>query len=60
MHKGSFKMKEKAMYFAKNEIYDKIRKSGEQWNDSKERPIVCLIESKETKGLYSAIPGRYV
>ena len=53
-------MEQKAMYFAKNEIYEKIRNSGGQWNDSKERPIVCLIESKEIKGLYWAIPvGMY-
>lgn len=53
-------MKEKSMYFAKNEIYEKIRAVGGKWNDSKVRPIVCLIESKETEGLYWAIPvGMY-
>ena len=49
-------MKENAMYFGKNEIYEKIRSLGGQWNDSKERPLVCLIESTECKGLYWAIP----
>ena len=33
---------------------------GGEWNDSKDRPIVCLIESTEYKGLYWAIPvGNY-
>lgn len=49
-------MKENAMYFGKNDIYQKIRDVGGQWNDSKERPIVCLIESTEKAGLYWAIP----
>lgn len=53
-------MKEKSMYFAKNDIYTKIRSVGGVWTDSKERPIVCLIESKEIPGLYWAIPvGMY-
>lgn len=53
-------MKEKSMYFAKNEIYEKIREAGGIWNDSKIRPIVCLIESTECPGLYWAIPvGMY-
>jgi len=36
----------------------KIRNLGVQWNDGKERPIVCLIESSETKGLFWAISVR--
>ena len=44
------------MYFAKQEIYDLIRSLGGEWNDSKERPIVCIIESKEIDGLFYAIP----
>lgn len=44
------------MYFAKREIYELIRENGGQWNDSKERPIVCIIESKEIEGLYYAVP----
>ena len=48
------------MYFAKEEIYQLIRQLGGQWNDSKERPLVCVIESKEVQGLYYAIPvGNY-
>lgn len=49
-------MKENAMYFGKSDIYQKIRDVGGEWNDSKERPIVCLIESLEMEGLYWAIP----
>lgn len=45
-----------SMYFAKREIYDLIRSLGGQWNDSKERPIVCIFESNEHKGLYYAVP----
>lgn len=49
-------MIEKGMYFGKNEIYEKIRQIGGSWNDSKERPIVCLIKSTEHDKLYWAIP----
>ena len=49
-------MIEKAMYFGKSEIYQKIKDAGGVWNDSKERPVVCLIESTEYKGLFWAIP----
>ena len=49
-----------SMYFARREIYDLIRSLGGQWNDSKERPIVCIFESNEHKGLYYAVPvGNY-
>lgn len=53
-------MKEHAIYFAKNEFYQIIRNIGGSWNDSKERPIVCLIKSVENEHLYWAIPiGNY-
>ena len=49
-----------SMYFAKREIYDLIRSLGGEWNDPKERPIVCVFESNERKGLYYAVPvGNY-
>ena len=49
-----------SMYFAKREIYDLIRSLGGQWNDSKERPIMCIFESNEHKDLYYAVPvGNY-
>lgn len=40
------------IYFGKDEIYNMIRSEGGVWNDSKERPIFCLIESAEHAGLY--------
>ncbi|MFG6378364.1 MAG: hypothetical protein K1W19_08635 [Lachnospiraceae bacterium] len=53
-------MKEHAIYFAKNEFYQIIRNIGGSWNDSKERPIVCLIKSVQNEHLYWAIPiGNY-
>ena len=48
------------MYFGKNEFYQIIRDNGGIWNDSKERPIICLIKSLEHDALYLAIPvGNY-
>ena len=53
-------MKEHGMYFGKNEFYQIIRDNGGIWNDSKERPIICLIKSLEHDALYWAIPvGNY-
>ena len=53
-------MEEHGMYFGKNEFYQIIRNVGGVWNDSKERPIICLMKSLECDGLYWAIPvGNY-
>lgn len=53
-------MKEHGMYFGKNEFYQIIRNVGDVWNDSKERPIICLMKSLERDDLYWAIPvGNY-
>lgn len=53
-------MKEHGMYFGKKDFYDLIVSKGGYRNDSKERPIVCVIESRDQKGLYWAIPvGNY-
>lgn len=49
-------MIEHGMYFAKHDLYDIIRNNGGEWNDGKERPIVCLLISKEHDQLYWAIP----
>lgn len=49
-------MIENGMYFGKASLYDLIKENGGAWNDSKERPLVCCIESAEMKGLYWAIP----
>ena len=47
---------EKAIYFSKSELYQIITDVGGQWNDAKERPIVCLIKSTEHENLFWAIP----
>ena len=49
-------MQEHGMYFGKQKLYDTIRNNGGEWNDSKERPIVCLMQSVEHEHLYWAIP----
>ncbi|MCM1542709.1 MAG: hypothetical protein NC121_15800 [Blautia sp.] len=54
------RMKEHGMYFGKKEFYEVIRHIGGTWNDSKERPVICLVKSLERDGLYWAIPvGNY-
>ena len=48
------------MYFGKRDLYNLIKRVGGEWNDTKDRPIFCCIESLEHKGLYWAIPvGNY-
>ena len=49
-------MKENAIYFAKNDFYNIIKENGGEWNDTKKRPVVCLIQDKNVSGLYWAIP----
>lgn len=49
-------MQQYGMYFGKEELYELIRTTGGVWNDSKERPLVCMIKSLEYEGLYWAIP----
>lgn len=49
-------MNEHAIYFAKKDFYDVIKGVGGTWNDSKERPIVCLLKLSENDNLYWAIP----
>ena len=44
------------MYFGKRDLYNLIKRVGGEWNDTKDRPIFCCIESLEHKGLYWAIP----
>jgi hypothetical protein len=44
-----------AMYFGKTELYNIIRNVGGTWNDSKERPIVCLLKIDDTD-IYWAVP----
>lgn len=49
-------MIEHALYFGKKEFYDIIRNVGGAWNDSKERPLVCLLKLSENDNIYWAIP----
>ena len=49
-------MIEYALYFGKKEFYDIIRNVGGVWNDSKERPLVCLLKLSENDNIYWAIP----
>lgn len=49
-------MQENAIYFGKQDFYTMIKSIGGQWNDSKERPLVCLIKSTENADVYWAIP----
>lgn len=49
-------MIEHGIYFGKEEFYELIRSIGGQWNDSKERPLVCMMKSSSVEDLYWAIP----
>lgn len=49
-------MIEHSIYFGKSDFYDLIRNLGGTWNDSKERPILCLIKLSENDKIYWAIP----
>lgn len=49
-------MVEKGLYYATDEFAQMIRSVGGTWNDTKHRPIVCLVKSKENDHLYWAIP----
>ena len=49
-------MIEKGLYYATTEFADMIRSVGGTWNDTKHRPIVCLIKSSDDPDLYWAIP----
>lgn len=49
-------MIQNGMYFGKEIFYEMIRSLGGLWNDSKERPLVCLVKSVENDNLFWAIP----
>lgn len=49
-------MIERGLYYASAELGELIRSLGGAWNDTKHRPIVCLVKSSECEGLYWAIP----
>lgn len=49
-------MKENAIYYGKHSFYQLIKNIGGAWNDTKERPIVCLLKLKECENIYWAVP----
>lgn len=49
-------MIERGLYYANDAFSEMIRSLGGEWNDTKHRPIVCLIKSSEHDDLYWAIP----
>ncbi len=49
-------MIEQGVYFFTADLKQFIVDCGGQWNDSKARPMVCLIKSSENDDLYWAIP----
>jgi len=49
-------MIEKGLYYATTDFAEMIKACGGTWNDTKHRPIVCLIKSSENPCLYWAIP----
>lgn len=49
-------MIERGLYYATSEFATMIKSLGGTWNDTKHRPIVCLIKSSENNDLYWAIP----
>lgn len=53
-------MIERGLYYAKTSFATLIKNAGGQWNDTKHRPIVCLVKCKENDKIYWAIPmGKY-
>lgn len=49
-------MIERGLYYATTEFSEMVRSCGGIWNDTKHRPIVCLIKSSEDENLFWAIP----
>jgi hypothetical protein len=49
-------IKEKGIYYAKADFYSLIEELGGNCGNPGQRPIVCLIKSLESEGLFWAIP----
>lgn len=49
-------MVERGLYYADNTFFELIRSVGGEWNDTKHRPMVCLLKSSECDDIYWAIP----
>lgn len=53
-------MIERGLYYTTLDFAQMVKNAGGQWNDTKHRPIVCLVKSKECDDIYWAIPmGNY-
>lgn len=44
------------VFFPTADFKQMIQSCGGEWNDAKQRPLVCLLKSGECDGLYWAIP----
>lgn len=49
-------MIEQGLYYAATDFKKMIQFVGGTWNDTKHRPIVCLVKAAENERLYWAIP----
>lgn len=49
-------MIERGLYYATADFAQMIKSVGGTWNDTKHRPLVCLVKSSENDHLYWAIP----
>ena len=49
-------MIERGLYYTTADFGQMIQSVGGTWNDTKHRPVVCLIKSSENANLYWAIP----
>ncbi len=49
-------MIEQGLYYATTDFKKMIQSVGGTWNDTKHRPIVCLVKAAENEHLYWAIP----
>ena len=49
-------MIERGLYYATSDYGRLVKGIGGEWTDSKHRPIVCLMKSRESDDLYWAIP----
>lgn len=49
-------MVERGLYYTTADFGLMIQSVGGTWNDTKHRPVVCLIKSSESANLYWAIP----
>lgn len=53
---SAIKLQEYGLYFGKQSFYDLIKSIGGEWNDTKERPIVCMMKALDYSGIYWAVP----